>query len=396
MDRRGYTLVELIIAIAILLIVSWPLLSMVVEGSRNNQRTRHIEEATQIAQRLMEERIHSPNLSIVTDEDIVFTTGPYQGYTARVNVRPALAPDLATMRREAGQAETVAPTMPSVPLLGFITNTGRQQSASLPVNTIATASGLELSGLVPPSSGSDAWPIPTDIEDRVFEIGRINTRGNTTGNVSADGMDILIRLSNGNVTIDVAGMTVPAGEFVTNIICIGTEINAAGTSGRINIRFGNAISSPVVPIEVDNISEGVRIGFVIEGNTTRQLRLLNRPHFRVSANLIRGVNTEAPAADGTLPHFDNRLDALQFRYHNPATDGLISREGNSSTWTNPAFASANFILDRGFYMQNGAWSTGNDDHTTLYDVEVRVFRTEDGVTGNALVELQSLARSIPR
>lgn len=55
MKNRGYTLIELIVAIAILAIIAIPLMHGFVTSARMNAKAREIEQATTVAQNVMEE-----------------------------------------------------------------------------------------------------------------------------------------------------------------------------------------------------------------------------------------------------------------------------------------------------------------------------------------------------
>lgn len=375
-DNRGFTLIELIVSLAILLIISVPLSQLIVQGSINNMHTRHLEQATQLGQSLLEEVLQRVTIAVspVTPATTprITAPAPYDefSYTLEITERS---------RINNGVNDTISASAaePSVPVVEVIDgNTGQRRQFDLRVDTSTPI----------PDSLDTARPVASAIEDYSFPQGSVLLKNSTLIPAPpldpVNGMDVIYHLKTGGITKDdVSG--VGTVETQADTINISLAPDVPGNPREIIVARGLVTDS----IFVDRISGRARVAFIVETDErARNLRLASKiPEsdlFGIDVFIIRGIKTNSP-----LVFFGGNVEpagttkALNFTY----------TPGSSATQTPESHASKQFKVHEGLYMPAGSQSSIQ----MLYDVTVRVYRRTDPMGSNPIATLKTTAKRGP-
>lgn len=371
-NQRGYTLIELIFTITILLIVAIPLSSAFVSALNNDHDSSELDQAMMVAQKVLEDRMSDGDIVVEESEDValnlpVTQAAPYENYRVQTIVTP-ITQDIQVEKDLLGNDKSE----PSTPVEVIVGNTGKRAIYKLPLDT-----GVDLSQV-----DTSVKPIGSVVEDYNYNSESLNLRSDT----QPEGLDLIVHLEATNIRLS----SETAGNS-GNDLSFYFEPDTA-TQYQLVMRYGDAPMEREVTkhLSLSGLAEAnkkMRVAFVIDNeNTPRKIKLINKPTFPTEFYIIRGVKDQDLDTyyTGLGTGVNTGKPLLSLTYGTPNGTGGYSDN-------DPKVASDLIQVRYNFKDKN----EGLVRTSRLYELRVRVFRTTDNVaTATPVVELRTCRRAI--
>lgn len=373
-NQKGYTLIELLLTITILLIVAIPLSSAFVSAHQNNGHSQELEQAMQVAQKVLEDRLTDQDIVVVESADALLNppenqVSPFEDFKVQTVVTP-ISQDIEVEKDALGNNKAE----PGTPVEVIVGTTGKRSVYKLPLDT-----GVALSEV-----DAAVQPIGSVVEDYHFNSESLSLRSDT----QLEGMDLIVHLEAVNVRLS----TETTGNRGNDLSFYFEPLDPGPTQYKLVMRYGDVpLEREVTKIlSLSGLTEAnkkMRVTFIIDNdNTVRQIKLLNQPTFATDFYIVRGVKDED--TDGYYTGIGTGLNAgkplLSLTYGTP--DGSGSFLDND-----PKLASDRLKVRYNYKDKN----EGLVRTARLYEIRVLVFKVTDNVaTAKPVVELRTYRRSL--
>lgn len=372
-NQKGYTLIELLFTITILLIVSIPISSAFVNAHKNNGHSSELDQAMMVGQKVLENKLSDGDIVTAMSEDVtvnlpVNQASPYEKFKVQTIMTPI------THNIEIEKDSDKDKSEPGTPVEVIVGNTGKRSVYKLPLDT-----GVEFSEV-----DTAVKPIGSVVEDYKFNSESLNLRSAT----HPDGMDLIVHLETDKIRLS----SETVGNSGGNLSFYFEPLAETPTQYKLVMRYGDTfmekeVTTPLGLSELTEANKKMRVAFVIDNeNTLRRIKLVNKPTFSTEFYIVRGVKDEAAdgyyTGVGTGVNEDMPLLSLTYG----TTDGSGGYLDND-----PKVASDLIQVRYNFKNKNESLVRT----ARLYEVRVRVFKvTDNGATATPVVELKTYRRSL--
>lgn len=372
LNCKGYTLIELLFTIAILLIISIPISGLFLTSHLNNQDSRILEQSMLLGQRVLENRMSGDNIESELSENTttnppVSQIGDFRGLKVQTVVT-AVNHNIA-IEQDDLKNDKIEPSVPVEVIEG---NTGKRTTYKLPLDT-----GVELSQV-----DNTVKPVGSVVEDYSYSEKGLELR--STSNL--EGMDAIFHIEDDNIRRS----TETLGVLGSNItLTFGDSIEPV-ENYKLAVSYGARTLTETLNLTgITNPNRRMRIAFVIDTekeSTLRRIKLTNKATFPLDIYIVRGIkdaNTNTYFSGvGTGVNAGKSLLSLSYG----------TSDGSGGFLDNDPKLASDLIRVRENYLNKNAALVRQ---SRLYEIRVRVFREiDDANTVSPVVELRTYRRAI--
>ncbi len=374
LNRKGYTLIELLCTITILLIIAIPVSSVFLTAHMNNNKSELLEKSMLLGQKILENRMSDGDLATELSADVsenppVSQGAPYEGLKVQTIIT-AVDQSILVEKDALGNDKAE----PNTPVEVIVGNTGKRSIYKLPLD-----SGLSLAQV-----DEAVKPIGSVVEDYYFKPENLVLRSAE----ALKGMDGIFYLEEHSIRQS----TELSGVYGQDITLSFEPVEALATQYKLTIKYGSApfeieITETLNLTGLTEANKKMRIAFVIDNeNTVRRIKLSNKPTFLTELYVVRGVKEQAAdtyySGTGTGLNLGKPLLSLTYGTED-GSGGYLDND--------PKLASDMIQVYDNIKNKNEAVTRVG----RLYEIRVRIFNeADDASTAKPIVELKTYRRAV--